>query len=150
MGQFEIHGFDEMLAELDRIGRFGDVAPKMLKEAAPILQEEVVRQAEPHKDTGEMAASIKPTGVMAGKSGSYYICVRPTGYASKKWKYARKKDGGKDGSKRPVRNMEKLVWLEFGTKKQAATPILKTATANAAPKVRRKLQEIFNREIGKG
>ena len=96
MGQFEIHGFDEMLAELDRIGRFGDVAPKMLKEAVPILQEEVVRQAEPHKDTGEMAASIKPTGVMAGKSGSYYICVRPTGYASKRWKYARKKDGGKE------------------------------------------------------
>lgn len=150
MGEFEIHGFDEMLAELDRIGRFEDAAPKMLEEAAPILQEEVVRQAAQHKDTGEMEASIKPTGVMAGKSGNYYICVRPTGYASKKWKYARKKDGKGEGSKRPVRNMEKLIWLEFGTKKQAATPILKTATANATPKVRRKLQEIFNREIGKG
>lgn len=150
MGKFEIHGFDELLAELERIGRFGVVAPKMLEETVPILKEEVVRQAEPHKDTGEMAASIKPTGVMAGKSGSYYICVRPTGYASKRWKYTRKKDGGKVGSKRPVRNMEKLVWLEFGTKKQTATPILKTATANAAPKVQKKLQEIFNREIGKG
>ena len=150
MGKFEIRGFDELLAELERIGRFGDIAPKMLEETVPILKEEVVRQAEPHKDTGEMAASIKPTGVMAGKSGSYYICVRPTGYASKRWKYTRKKDGGKVGSKRPVRNMEKLVWLEFGTKKQAATPILKTATANAAPKVQKKLQEIFNREIGKG
>lgn len=145
---FEIHGFDEMLAELERLGRFGDIAPKMLEEAVPILQDEVIKQASKHRDTGEMAASIKPTGVMAGKSGSYYICVRPTGNASKKWRYARKKDGG-GGSKRPVRNMEKLVWLEFGTKKQAATPILKTATANAAPKVRRKLQEIFNREIGK-
>lgn len=149
MGQFEIHGFDEMLAELDRIGRFGDVAPKMLEEAAPILQEEVVRQAEPHKDTGEMVASIKPTGVMVGKSGSYYICVRPTGYASKKWKYARKKDGGKGGSKRPVRNMEKLVWLELGVKGRSGTPILKTATLNAAPKVQKKLQEIFNREMGR-
>ena len=43
--------------------------------------------------------------------------------------------------------MEKLVWLEFGVKGRAATPVLKTATLNATPEVQKKLQQVFNREV---
>ena len=53
----------------------------MLEEAVPILQEEVVSQAEKHRDTGEMAASIKPTKVTKSADG-YRVVVRPTGKAS--------------------------------------------------------------------
>ena len=46
MAQFELHGFDDLMMQLDRLGRTDEVAPKMLEEAVPILQEEVVSQAE--------------------------------------------------------------------------------------------------------
>ena len=93
MAQFELHGFDDLMMQLDRIGRTDEVAPKMLEEAVPILQEEVVSQAEKHRDTGEMAASIKPTKVTKSADG-YRVVVRPTGKASG----------------RNIRNMEKLVY----------------------------------------
>ena len=51
----------------------------MMKAGMEILQEEVVAEASKHKDTGAMAESIKPTGLMAGYGGGYYMCTRPTG-----------------------------------------------------------------------
>ena len=149
MAQFDIHVFDELIVQLERMGRFDDIAPKMLEEAAPILKEEVVKQASKHRDTGEMADSIKQTGVTIGNGGNYYICVRPTGYASgRKWQNSRTLGGRRAGKRERVRNMEKLVWLEFGVKGRAATPILTTAVLNAEPGVLAKMQEVFNREVG--
>lgn len=136
MAKFAIDGVDEMMAQLSRLGRFDELASKMLREAVPILEKEVVREASKHRDTGDMVRSIKPTGVIAGRAGGCYICVRPTGMSSEK-----------RGRKAAVRNMEKMAWLEFGVKGRAATPILTTATLNAAPGVHRKLQEVFDREV---
>lgn len=151
MAQFSIEGIDELIQYLERLGKLETVAPKMLEEAVPILKEEVVRQATPHWETGDMVESIESTGAMIGKSGVYYICVRPTGYASnaKKWQYARSKGGRRAGKRQKVRNMEKLVWLEFGAKGRAATPVLTTAVLNACPEVIRKMQEVFEREAGR-
>lgn len=131
MAQFDVKGFDELIAQLDRMGRFEEIAPKMLEEAAPVLQEEVVRQATPHWVSGDMVGSIKKTGVTSGRTGGYYICVRPT---------------GKDHN--GIRNMEKMAWIEFGAKGRPATPVLTTAVLNASPAVREKMQEVFNREVG--
>lgn len=128
---FDIKGVDEFMAALDRLGRFDEIAPKMLEEAVPILEEEVIRQATPHWDSGAMVKSIKKTGAMAGKTGGYYICVRPT---------------GKD--KKGVRNMEKMAYLELGAKGRQAIPVLTTAVLNASPAVKAKMQEVFNREVG--
>lgn len=128
---FDIHGFDELLQELETLGDFDEIAPKMLEEAAPILEKEVVRQASAHWDSGDMVGSIKKTGASAGKSGGYYLAVRPT---------------GKD--KKGVRNMEKMAYLEYGIKGRPATPILATAVNNAEPEVMKKMQEVFDREVG--
>lgn len=150
MAQFDIHGFDKLMAQLDRLGQIDAIAPKMLEEATPILQEEVVKEVSKHKDTGDLMKSIEPTGVEMTHTGAYYICVRPTGTSSKRWQYKKnrsKKKSGRSGEKTEVRNMEKLVWLEFGVKGRAATPILTTATLNASPEVQKKLQEVFNREV---
>lgn len=130
MAQFELHGFDDLMMQLDRLGRTDEVAPKMLEEAVPILREEVVSQAEKHRDTGEMAASIKPTKVTKSADG-YRVVVRPTGKASG----------------RNIRNMEKLVYLEYGVRGRPATPVLTTAVLNARPDVIRKMQEVFTREM---
>ena len=148
MASFEVKGFEELLTQLDKLGRFDEVAPKMMKAGMEILQEEVVAEASKHKDTGEMVASIKPTGLQAGFDGGYYMCTRPTGYASGKgkWKNARKGKGEGTGHRR-VRNMEKLVWLELGVKGRPATPVITSAVIRAEPRVLQAMQEVFNREV---
>lgn len=130
---FDINGFDELLEELDELGNFDEIAPKMLEGAVHILEKEVVGQAQSHWDSGDMVRSIKKTGATAGKRGGYYICVRPT---------------GKD--RKGVRNMEKMIWLEYGVKGRPAVPILSKAVLNAEPAVLKEMQEIFNRETGMG
>jgi len=131
MPQFDIHGLDELIAQLDRMGRFDEVAPKMLEESVGILEEEVIERASEHWESGDMATSIKKTGSMMEPGGAHYICVRPTGKDSK-----------------GIRNMEKMAWLEYGVKGRPATPILTTAVLNAAPMVRAKMMEVFKREVG--
>ena len=133
MAKFEVNGLDGLMAQLDRLGRFDEIAPKMLEEAVPILEEEVIRQATFHWKTGDMVKSIKKSGAMAGRGGGYYICVRPTGT-----------------DRNGVRNMEKAAWIEFGIKGRAATPMLTTAVLNARQEVVNKMQEVFNREVSRG
>ena len=103
---------------------------QQMKAGMEILQEEVVAEASKHKDTGAMAASIKPTGLMAGYGGGYYMCTRPTGR-----------------DKKGVRNMEKMVYLEFGVKGRPATPVITSAVIRAEPRVLQAMQEVFNREV---
>lgn len=132
MAQFDIHGFDDLMAELDSLGNFEEIAPKMLEEAVPILEKEVIRQAEKHWDSGDMVRSIKRTGASVFKNGGYYACVRPT---------------GKD--KKGVRNMEKMAWLEYGVKGRSGVPILTKAVLNVEQKVLDKMQEVYDREVDK-
>ena len=46
-----------------------------------------------------------------------------------------------------VRNMEKMVYMEYGTSKQEATPVLSPAVRKAEDPVTEKMQEVFNREV---
>ncbi|MDY3251220.1 MAG: HK97 gp10 family phage protein [Candidatus Choladocola sp.] len=147
MAQFDVHGFDQILNKLDRLGQFERVAPKMMEAGMEVLQKEFIDEASKHRDTGEMVESIKPTGLIAEKNGSYYMCTRPTGY-SKKRKNARKGKGEGKGKIR-VRNMEKLVWLEYGVKGRAATPIVKKAVIRARAGVINAMRDVFNMEVGK-
>lgn len=150
MVSFEVTGFEELLTKLNKLERIDEVAPRMLEDGIEVLQKEVVAEALKHKDTGEMAESIKPTGVFANADGSYYICTRPTGYASgKKWKNARKGKGEGKGQRR-VRNMEKLIWLELGVKGRLATPVITKAVIRASPAVIEAMSKRFYREVGIG
>lgn len=130
MARFDIDGFDEVIRDLENLGRFDEIAPKIIEESIPILEAEVRKEVSRHKDTGAMAASIKTTGATAHNDG-YYAAVRPT---------------GKD--EKGVRNMEKLAYLEYGTSREAARPILTKAVNSAEPKVLKKQQEVFEREVG--
>ena len=130
MAQFSISGMDELLVKLNQLGRFDEIAPKMMKAGMEILQEEVMAEASKHKDTGAMVASIKPTGLMAGYGGGYYMCTRPTGR-----------------DKKGVRNMEKMVYLEYGVKGRPGVPVITAAVIKAEPKVIQAMQEVFTREI---
>lgn len=146
MAKFEIRGLDDMMQALNAL-EVEEVAAKMLEESVPILEQEVKKEVSRHKDTGDMYESIGSTGARRNQRG-YYICVRPTGYASaKKWRNARTKGGKRAGKKVRVRNMGKMVYLEYGTSKQRATPVLSRATRRAEKDVISKMQEVFNREV---
>ena len=73
------------------------------------------------------------------KSGGFYAVVRPTGTDSK-----------------GVRNMEKAVYLEYGTSKQKGSgrkdrqsprPWVDKALNDSEEPVLNKMQEVFNREV---
>ena len=102
---------------------------KCLKNPSQILEKSVRAESAKHRDTGAMEESIKATGANINARG-HYICVRPTGRDEK-----------------GVRNMEKMVYMEYGTSKQAATPVLSPAVRKAEDPVTEKMQEVFNREV---
>ena len=121
MAKFDIHGIDDFMKEISRID-IDRIAPKMLEES-------VRTESAKHRDTGAMEESIKATGANINARG-HYICVRPTGRDEK-----------------GVRNMEKMVYMEYGTSKQEATPVLSPAVRKAEDPVTEKMQEVFNREV---
>lgn len=129
MAQFQVKGINELAQRLNELGSTEETAMRMLEEAAPILQEAMRKNSEPHKDTGAMAESIKPSKPTRGSQG-HEIIVRPT---------------GKD--KKGVRNMEKMIHLEYGTSKQPATPVVLPSVKEAENKVVEKMKEVFEREI---
>lgn len=128
MAKFYIHGIDDFMKEISQID-IDRIAPKMLEESVPILEKSVRAESAKHRDTGAMEESIKATGANINARG-HYICVRPTGRDEK-----------------GVRNMEKMVYMEYGTSKQEATPVLSPAIRKAEDPVTEKMQEVFNREV---
>lgn len=131
MASFDIHGFDDVIKELDRVWRFEEIAPEMLGAVEGILEENVKAEVRKHKDTGDMERSIRSTGAVANKAGGYYLAVRPT---------------GKD--RKGVRNMEKLAYLEYGTEKEAARPVLSRAVRRSEQPIIKKMQEVYEMKVG--
>lgn len=129
MADFELNsGLDDLMSQLSSI-EIDRIAPVMLEEAAPILEQNLKSRAAQHKRSGNMASSIKTTKAARNDDG-YSICVRPT---------------GKD--KKGVRNMEKMVYMEYGTSKQNATPVLVPAIRESERDVAERMQEVFSEEV---
>lgn len=132
MGKFDFEISPEFIKQLGRLADVDRIAPKMIDEAIPILLDNVKAETAQHKRTGDMYKSIKPTKAGKRKSGGYFATVRPTGKDHK-----------------GIRNMEKMAWLEYGTKKQSPTPILTKAIKDSQSAVEKKMQETFEREVSK-
>lgn len=131
MARFNATGIDDLMKDLSQLD-VDRIAPIMLEEAAPVLEENVKRHTALHRDTGALQKSVKRTKAKRGKDG-YSIVIRPTGTDEK-----------------GVRNMEKAAYLEYGTSKQRATPVLSPAARESETTVCNKMQEVFEREIGVG
>lgn len=129
MAKFEmLHGTDDLIAELGEIAR-AQVAREMLRESAPILVTEMKAKAAAHQETGDMIGSIKASAPKSTGSGlSVTVSAEGT---------------GSNGT----RNAEKMAYLEYGTYKQKATPVVTPATNAAEPKVHAKMQQIFDAEV---
>lgn len=133
MASFEYDVPDELMDELKKLGDAAEqIASRMINGATPILEKQVKLESEKHRVSKDMYNSIKSTKAGPHKSGGYYAIVRPTGSDSK-----------------GVRNMEKMAYLEYGTSRQAATPVLTKAINDSEKEVLGTMQAIFDREVGK-
>lgn len=130
MADFNVNGLDDLMSDLNMLDA-EKIAPAMLEESVPILENNVKSRIAAHKDTGALLESVKSTKAKRTGEG-YSITVRPT---------------GKD--KKGIRNMEKACYLEFGTSKQTATPVISPAVRESEEAVAEKMQEVFDREVKK-
>lgn len=123
-----LQGTDDFISELGSIART-QVARKMLTESAPILVQEMKAKAASHVVTGDMVGSIKASSPRSTSDGlSCTVTAEGT---------------GSNGT----RNAEKMAYLEYGTYKQTATPVVTPATNAAEPKVLAKMQQVFDAEV---
>ena len=131
MGRFDFNISADFIKQLGKLADVERIAPKMIDEAIPILEANVKSEVSKHVASGDLLKSIKITKANKTKKGGYFASVRPTGT-----------------DKKGVRNMEKMVYLEYGTKKQKPRPILIKALKDSESAVYDKMQEVFNREVG--
>lgn len=132
---FETLGFDDLAEELERLGKIDRCASEMLNAAAPILEkdlkEAVRKEADSGYATGALVSSIKANKPSQNKYG-HYVSVT-----------ARGKD------KKGVRNNEKLAYLNYGTQKQAARPVIAMAVQNAEDECLEAMQRKFDEVMQK-
>ena len=126
VAKFDIDFPDELVRQLEKLENFDEIAEAMLTEAEPILREEITSEASTHHDTGDMIESI--TSQIKKNNIGWFLTTYPRG-----------KD--RDG----VRNMDKMMYIEYGTRDKPADPILSRAVRKAEFRVIAKMQEVFDR-----
>jgi len=105
---------------------------EMIDSTTGIAQEEIKASLSSHSATGSMVNSVKASKAKKTKNGDYIAVVSPS---------------GKD--KNGVRNIEKAVYLNYGTIHEPAKPWLAQALNNAEGRIQEKLSEEFNERLKK-
>jgi HK97 gp10 family phage protein len=129
MGKFDFQFDERLVRQLERMANYDKIAPRILGEAIPVLERKVREGISTHKRTGALAKSIKAGKPLKNKYG-WYASVFPTGE-----------------DERGVKNAEKLIYMEYGTSKQPATPVMTKAINDATPEVTEKMQQIYNEAV---
>lgn len=132
---FEVMGFDELAKELDQLGKIDEYAPEILQAAAPVLEKslkaEVQKAANRGYASGDLAGSIKACKPGKNEQGHYVVVTAK----------------GKD--RKGTRNNEKLAYLNYGTTKQQARPVIARSVKSAEAECTEVIQEKFNEVTGK-
>ena len=123
---FQAIGFDDFAKELDRLGKLDEYAPDMLEAAAPILERELKGQVQAEANrgyaTGDLAGSIKSRKPEKNERG-HYVTITASGN-------------------------EKLAYLNYGTTKQQARPVISKAVQNAEGECLEAMQRKFDEVTG--
>lgn len=117
---------------------FDKIAPKMLEEAAPIVEKKVKEKA-PVK-TGQLQKSVKINKPKKSKSGAWISAITFNG---------KNKKTLKNGEERETPNATIAAVLEFGKSDRSARPFVRPAVAECENEVVEKMQEVFNREASR-
>jgi len=132
-----------------------EISEKMLNESVPILVDslQAIIRTE-HSDSGELWKSIKAFRPYKKTDGVWQISASPTGkHKGKLLKSAKVFSRSKKGTKtsgQALWNDDKLWFIEYGNKNQAARPVLARATNRVMKQVVDKMQEVFDREVING
>ena len=142
MARFKVDMPEDLFAEL---GNLSELCPKIIEEAEPVLVEGMQNQIRksirhPDRSTGELVDSITAGKPKKAKDGSWTGFVGPQGYSSQYYYKGRKKR-----RKYKLSNAAKLVFMEYGTSRQAATPVMEKIIRDTEKEVLEKMQEIFER-----
>lgn len=122
-------GLSDLALDIDEIAKDCiDAATPTLVES---MQNNINAAVKRGYSTGELARSITPTKAKTNAYGNF-AAVRPVGTDEK-----------------GTRNGEKLAYLEYGTSKQDAHPVIAKAIAQAEPQVEEIIQKRFNEYVDK-
>ena len=143
MGNFSYNPPTDFIKQIERMGNSDKISEKMLNESIPIVERKLIKELTFHENTGDLQASIKSTKAKKTKRDGYFVSARPTGESDT---YVNNK--GETKMRKPIRNMEKLVYHEYGTSSKAASPVISRVLNDTEDAVLNKMQEVFNREIG--
>lgn len=129
MGTFDID-MSGIMKQLESLGNIDTVAPQMVDAGLDILEKGVKKGYSQHKNSGSLENSIKVK--KAKKTGNgYYGYIAPDG-----------------NDERGVSNGEKAVYLEHGTWKQTATPVIAPAVAEYENKVVAAMEQKYKELMG--
>lgn len=135
MGQFKLDGVDELMQQLTSMADMSKVAPKMINAVTPAvvknLKKNIQSAANRGYATGELVEAVRATKAKANNYG-YYAAVGVTGKDSK-----------------GVSNAEKLAYMEYGTQKQTAHPVMKKTKNESEQDSIKAMQEVFDAEVGR-
>lgn len=136
----------DFYAQLGRLEEVEKIAPKMLEEAAPVLVDTMKKELSSHNRTAEMVDAVKADKPKYSKKhGGHFITVYPRGHSRE---YIDDK-GVRRKRKNKVRNMDKLIAIEYGRDGQAATPVIGGIIRKCENAVLNKMAEVFEREVNK-
>ena len=119
MAKFKCDGLDLVISEFSSFAQQTFVKDA-LKQAAPTVEKEMKRET-----------SVKTTGPKQVGS-EWQVEIAPSGTDSK-----------------GVRNAEKLAYLEYGTSKQTATPVVAPVVARTEDRVVREIQTYIEKKLEK-
>lgn len=124
---------------------FDVLAPRMLDEVTPILEQSIKRHLNSviHDGSGELMGSIKVTRAKKTKTDAWISNVCPSGQSKNYYHDSR-------AYRRvyPVSNALKAVWLNYGNAHQAARPWLTPAVNACQSEILIRMQRIYDETIG--
>lgn len=122
-------GLSDLSSDIDNIAK--DCINAASPTLANCLKNNIRAAANRGYSTGELAQSIVPTEAKTNAYGNF-AAVRPVG-----------------SDKNGMRNGEKLAYLEYGTSKQDAHPVMQKSIAQAEPQTKEIIQKRFNEHVKK-
>jgi len=137
---------DDLLKELlDK--PFDKIAKTALDECAPILEKAVkgsMRKAIKHSGDSDLIKSVRKNKPKQTKTDAWIVNVYPSGYSQNTFsRYT-----GERVKRYPVSNALKAIWLEYGRVGQNPSPWLAPAVSNCSSEILRKMQDIWEKEVG--
>lgn len=137
---FEVNVPDDMFGDLIRKAD-DNTLKQIVNHVAPTLVNNMkasMRSKINHPGESKLVNSIKATKAKATKTNAIMSYVRPTGTDS-----TRSDTGGT--RKKPIRNMEKAIYMNYGTVKDSARPWLEPAINSSDGPIQEALKEEFEK-----